>query len=64
MICSFANIDKAKLDELQAMEKKMGKVLLAYICADANPAILSSEEVAQVHDLEKKLGLILYAVEG
>lgn len=64
MICSFANIDQSKVTELQSLEKKMGKVLIAYSCANISPATLTADEMSLLQDLEKKLGLVICAVEG
>jgi hypothetical protein len=62
MICSFAELDKEKLDSIQSYEKTTGRTLLAFSCLDVNSEDLSEEELARVRDLEGKLGIVLVAV--
>lgn len=64
MLCSLAN--NMKEDSLQAindLEKDLGKTLLAFRCHDLKHTLLSSEELAKVEEVEKKLGVSLVAVE-
>jgi hypothetical protein len=62
MMCSFAALDGEKLDAVQGLEKKLGKVLLAFSCKDVNAETLSEEELAELKRVEEKLGLALVAV--
>jgi hypothetical protein len=62
MICSYAALDTGKLDEIQALEKKLGKVLIAFSCRDVNADTLSESEMAQLKEVEEKLGVALLAV--
>lgn len=63
MICSLSKLDEKKLTDVQAMEQKMGRPLLAYSCHDILPAELTEQELSQLSDLEKKLGIYLVAVK-
>lgn len=62
MICSYAALDTGKLDEIQALEKKLGKVLIAFSCRDVNADTLSEAEMAQLKEVEEKMGVALLAV--
>jgi len=62
MICSYATLDTGKLDGIQALEKKPGKVLIAFSCRDVNADTLSESEMAQLKEVEEKLGVALLAV--
>ncbi len=62
MICSYADLDTGKLDEIQALEKELGKVLIAFSCRDVNADTLSESEMAQLKEVEEKLGVALLAV--
>ncbi|MDA8087858.1 MAG: hypothetical protein M0Z75_14305 [Nitrospiraceae bacterium] len=63
MLCSYAGLDEKKLDELQRLEKKLGKTLLAFQCHDAKIEMLSQQEMTEIQELEKKLGFSLVAVQ-
>jgi hypothetical protein len=56
MLCSFARIEGEKLEAVRELEKKMGKTLLAFSCAEIRPDTLTEEELALIKDLERRLG--------
>ncbi|MEI6156790.1 MAG: hypothetical protein WCP87_00315 [Atribacterota bacterium] len=45
------------------MEKEIGKTFLAYTCFDATFPEISENERKKITDIEKKLGIVLVAVE-
>ncbi len=63
MMCSLSQLDGASLDEVKAVEKRMGKTLLAYSCYETRPVELSAGELDEIQKLEKKLGIFLVAVK-
>jgi hypothetical protein len=46
------------------LEKKLGKELLAFSAYPADPEELNAEELRQIREEEKRLGLCLVAVKG
>ena len=63
MLCSLASLDKEKIEAIQALEKKMGKTVLAFSCRDLKPDSLKDDEIAQIKEAESRLGLSLVAVK-
>jgi hypothetical protein len=63
MLCNLSKLDEAKLQEIRTVEQKVGKTLLAYNCYNVSPADLSSDEISQITEAEKKLGVVLIAVK-
>ncbi len=63
MICSLTNLDGQKLQEVQSLEAKIGKPLLAFGCHDTKPAQLTNEELSKIKDLERQIGVSLVAVQ-
>ena len=64
MLCSIAhNVNEETLTTITALEKEIGKTLIAFSCHDLKPSLLSAEELTKVEEIEKKLGLSLVAVE-
>ncbi len=63
MICSLSKLDDKKLQEVQALEKNLGKPLLAFACYDTKPAQVDKEELSKINDLEHRLGITLVAVQ-
>lgn len=63
MLCGLSHLDEAKLEEIKSVEQKMGKTLLAYTCHDLGPEKLSDDEIAQIKEAEKNLGVVLVAVK-
>ncbi len=62
MICSYAAMDKEKLEGLKALEKELGSILLAFSCKEVTPAKLSSEQLEKIKNLEKELGMVIVAI--
>ncbi|MCL5422367.1 MAG: hypothetical protein M1461_07845 [Nitrospirae bacterium] len=63
MLCTFAQLDREKLEAIQSLEKKLGKTVIAFSCQDIGITPLKEDEIAQMRDLEQKLGLALVAVK-
>ncbi|KIX15575.1 hypothetical protein [Dethiosulfatarculus sandiegensis] len=64
MHCTLAKIDESSLEQIKNLEKKTGKVVLAYACQQANAANLSADQVSELQGLEKKLGMTLVALDA
>jgi hypothetical protein len=63
MLCNLSKLDEGKLREIRTVEQKVLKTLLAYICYNVSPADLSKDEISQIAEAEKKLGVVLVAVK-
>jgi hypothetical protein len=63
MLCTMASLDKEKLEAVQSLEKKLGKTVLAFSCKDISATSLKEDEIAQIKEVEGKLGLALVAVK-
>ncbi|RZB36518.1 MAG: hypothetical protein SRB2_02014 [Desulfobacteraceae bacterium Eth-SRB2] len=63
MLCSYSKTESVDLEAIQGLEKALGKTLLAFSCQDIKPAELTDEDLAKISELEKKLGIVLVAVE-
>jgi hypothetical protein len=63
MLYSLSHLDKGKLAEVAGLEKKLGKELLAFSAYRADPDELNAEELRQIREEEKRLGLCLVAVK-
>lgn len=61
MIFSLSALDDNKLKSIQDLEQKLGKPLLAFTSYPGDSAELKAEELSQVQQLEKDLGVILVA---
>jgi hypothetical protein len=64
MMCGLTRLDEGKLATIKSVEKNIGKTILAYECHDIKPAELSKDELAQLTETEKKLGVVLVAVKS
>ncbi len=64
MICNLSRLDEPKIEAVRAVERKIGKTLLAFSCRDISPADLTVEELNQIREMENKLGLVLIAVKA
>lgn len=62
MLCSLASLDRSKIEAVEALEKKIGKTLLAYSCKEFGIASVKDDELKEIRDLEARLGLSLVAV--
>jgi len=56
----YANLRKDDLNKIQALEKELGKVLVAYE-NDSPFAQLSEEQIENIRQLENELDVILVA---
>jgi len=63
MLCSYSKTESVDLKAIQGLEKDLGKTLLAFSCQDIKPAEVKDEELARINELEKKLGVVLVAIE-
>jgi hypothetical protein len=63
MLCSFSTLDNANLEAIQALEKELGNTLLSFSCHDIEPAVIGDEALSKISELEKKLGVVLVAVQ-
>lgn len=62
MICSLSNLKENDLTEISALEKDLGKVLLAFSCRDLKIAELKEAELNRIKTLEDKMGISLVAL--
>jgi hypothetical protein len=63
MLCSLATkLGEKDLKSIQALEKELGKTLLAFSCHPVNPAEISKEQLATIQKVENQLGVSLVAV--
>ncbi len=63
MLCTFAHLEKDKLSEIQSLEKKLGKRLLAFTCSAVDVTALKEEEISEIKQVENKLKVSLVAVK-
>jgi len=64
MLCSIANnINDETLKSINALEKELGKTLLAFSCHDLRPSGLTGDELSRIEEVEKQLGVSLVAVD-
>ncbi len=64
MLCTVAQLEKDKLADIQALEKKLGKTLIAFSCRDnVETAKLKDDELSQIKQIEKRLNISLVAVK-
>lgn len=65
MFCGYSEkLSKNDLNVLTGLEKEFGKTILAFSCQDMIPAELSKEQLAKITDAEKKLGVVLVALNS
>lgn len=63
MLCTFAHLEEEKLADLKSLEKKLGKIILAYSCRDVDAAPLKEDEISQIKQVEKRMNVSLVAVK-
>ncbi len=63
MICNYAQMDEKKIEAVRALEKKLGKTLIAFTCNDVVADTLSDTELDEIRRVEKGLGISLLAVK-
>jgi len=64
MLCNLTRLDETKVQQIKAVEQKVGKTLLAYSCYNVAPAELNKDELSQISEAEQKLGVVLVAVKA
>lgn len=64
MFYSFASIDDDKLEALRALEKDIGRQLVALREVDLPAARLGHGDLDRIRNLEERLGVVLLAVGG
>tara|TARA_R110002110_G_scaffold3670_5_gene18991 strand:+ start:1417 stop:1617 length:201 start_codon:yes stop_codon:yes gene_type:complete len=62
MYYSFADIDQENLDALQALERDIGKSLVALHEVKLKPAQLARGDINRLRELEERMGVVLLAV--
>ena len=64
MLCSiYTEMTPETYQKISALEKDLGKVLLAFRCHDMKPSELSDSELQKIREVETQLGLSLVAVD-
>ncbi len=63
MLCTFAHLEKDKLSEVQSLEKKLGRTLLAFTCSAVDVTPLKEDELSEIKKIEGKLNVSLVAVK-
>lgn len=64
VLCSFSKTGEGEVEEIEALEKELGVVLLAVKCPDLKTAEgLTEDKVNKIKALEKKLGVVLLAMQ-
>lgn len=63
MLCTFAQLDREKVEAIQSLEKELGKTIIAFSCKDISVSPLKDSEIARIRETEKRLGLALVAVK-
>jgi len=61
MIFSLSSLNEQKLKNIQELEQKLGKPLLAFNSYPCDAADLQGDELSQIQKLEKDLGIVLVA---
>jgi hypothetical protein len=62
MFCTVAQLEEHKLADIQALEKKLGKTLIAFSCKNVEIAKLKDDELIQIRQVEQKLHISLLAL--
>jgi len=63
MLCSLSSIDQGKVEQIRSLEQEVGVRLLAFNCHDPKLAKLKDLQLEKVSALERKLGVVLVAVQ-
>jgi hypothetical protein len=64
MFYSFASMDDDNLEALRALEKDIGRPLVALREVELPAARLGHGDLDRIRDLEQRLGVVLLAVGG
>lgn len=62
MLSSLSKLTPQQIEEIRALEQKLGKTLLSFSSYDVVAEDLSPEDIAVLKTLEEKLGTMLVAV--
>jgi hypothetical protein len=58
----YARLNKDELSKIQALEKAIGKIVLAYETGQASPyAELDDSQIEKIRALEREFGIVLLA---
>ena len=65
MLCSIdTEMTPETHQKISALEKDLGRILLAFRCHDLKPSELSDSELQKIKEVEAQLGLSLIAVDA
>ncbi len=65
MLCSLSTkLGNEELKAIEALEQEVGNTLLAFSCHPVDPAPISTDQLAKIQELEKKLNISLVAVNA
>ncbi len=62
MLYSVAKLESGRVEEIRALEKEIGKTLVAFSGHDIKTCELSEDHLSKLKGLEEKTGLALVAV--
>lgn len=62
MLCSIAELEFGGIEAVRSLEQKLGKMILALKCHEIKPDTITEEELAQLQELEERLGITLVAI--
>ena len=63
MICNLSSLKDNDLNDIVALEKDLGKTLLAFSCHDAKIAKVNEDQLNKIKALEAKMGISLVALD-
>lgn len=63
MYCTLSGLQEHDIKQVQSLENELDQRLLAFSCHDIQPAPLGDDKLTKIKDLEKKLGIVLLAVQ-
>ena len=64
MLYSTTILDNEKVNEIKALENEIGKTVIALTGYNVRTTSLSEEQLYKVQEAEKKLGVVLVAVDA
>jgi hypothetical protein len=62
MLCGYSNLENAKIEKIKALEKEIGKTMLAVSCQAVQASELTEEQLKKIRDLEQSMGMVLVAI--
>lgn len=63
MLCSYPKLETEKIEKIQALEKEIGKTMIAVSYQAVSPSALTDEQISKIKELEESTGMVLIAVE-